>query len=65
MQREQHVPRGLRDRGVSPTPPLKTLRCSGLRLQGKGGGRGRGERDYRLQYSREKLTNMGDDHPSF
>jgi MFS family permease len=27
--------------------------------------RDRGERDYRLQYSLEKLKNMGDDHPSF
>jgi MFS family permease len=27
--------------------------------------RDRGERDYRLQYSREKLMNIGDDHPSF
>lgn len=27
--------------------------------------RDRGERNYRLQYSREKLMNIGDDHPSF
>jgi len=24
-----------------------------------------GERDYRFQYSREKLANIGDDHPAF
>jgi dipeptide/tripeptide permease len=35
----------------------------GLRRENKK--RDRGERDYRYQYSRERLANMGDDYPSF
>jgi dipeptide/tripeptide permease len=34
-------------------------------LKRENGKRERGERDYRLQYPKEKLDNIGDDHPSF